>query len=146
MKHLALLAVIGILLTGCQPAPQKSEKSEKQADSTKAPKMQPADIQLALKKATALAEKRLAELNDLRQAKTMAVNKLEGDLRSQKLANAAFQNELKKISTNLMELTLTLKVEVQRRILLSEQLDAARMENKRLSAAIRRLEDKLQES
>ena len=83
-------------------------------------------------------KKRLAELNALRQAKAMAVNKLEDDLRRQKLANATLQNELKKISANQMELDNT---EVLRGVLLSAQLDIARMENKRLSDIIRRLED-----
>lgn len=146
MKHLALLAVIGIILVGCGPAPQKPEKDEKQAGDIKGPKMQPAHVQLALKKANALAEKRLAELNDLRRAKTMAVNKLEDDLRRQKLANATLKNELKKISANLMELNKPLDLVMKKRILLSAQLDIARKENKRLRDTIRRLENQLQES
>lgn len=146
MKHLALLAVIGIILVGCGPAPQRPEKDEKQAGDIKDPKMQLAHIQLALKKANALAEKRLAELNDLRRANTMVVNKLKDELRRQKLANATLNNELKKMRVDLMELNSTLKAEVPRRVPLPEQLAIARKENNRLSDTIRRLKDQLQES
>ena len=136
---MVLISVPVFITQATVPASWKTAY-EKQAGYIKVLKMQAAHIQLALKQANELAEKRLAELNDLRQAKTMAVNKLESKLRSQRLDNADLQNELKKLATNLMELEKTLKAELPR------PLDKVRKENVRLSDTIRRLKDQLQES
>ncbi|GAF88659.1 unnamed protein product, partial [marine sediment metagenome] len=142
---MVLIAVPVFITQATVPASWKTAY-DKQAGYINVLKMQAAHIQLALKQATTLAEKRLVELNDERQAKTMAVNKLEGDLRRQTMANAVLENRLNKIGTSLMAFEKTLKEEVARRVLVTKHLDAERLENNRLTTRSRRVEDQLQES
>lgn len=140
---MVLFAVPVFITQATVPASWKTAY-EKQAANIKVLMMTGSHTELALKQANALAAKRLAELNALRHAKDMAVNRLETLLRSEKSVNAELRSELKKFTANQMELNKTLKVEVQRRVLLSGQLDVARKENDRLEVASRRLEDQLQ--
>lgn len=142
---MVLIAVPVFITQATVPASWKTAYG-KQAGRIKVLEMQAAHIQLALRQANALADKRLAELTDLRTANTTEVNDLKADLRSAKLAYVSLDKDLKDIRLDLMRLQATLKGEVERRFLLAGQLDKARTENKELSIETRQLEDESQES
>lgn len=142
---MVLIAVPVFITQATVPASWKTAYG-KQAGRIKVLEMQAAHIQLALRQANALADKRLAELTDLRTANTTEVNNLKADLRSAKLAYVSLDKDLKDIKLDLMRLQTILKGEVERRFLLAGQLDIARKENNLLTNATRRLEDQLQES
>lgn len=142
---MVLIAVPVFITQATVPASWKTAYGE-QAGRIKVLEMQAAHIQLALRQANALADKRLAELTDLRTTNTTEVDDLKADLRSAKLAYVSLDKDLKDIKLDLMRLQTILKGEVERRFLLAGQLDIARKENNLLTNATRRLEDQLQES
>jgi hypothetical protein len=141
----AILVSVPVFVTQATVAPSWKVAYKNQANYIDVLTMQNAHVQLALKQANALAEKRLVALNDLRTAMNLAVSKLEVELRSQKSINAKQGNDLANLSVNLTELEKTLKREVERVVFYQKALETLRTEYDTLKSASIRTEDSLRQ-
>ncbi len=139
----AILVSVPVFVTQATVAPSWKVAYTNQANYIDVLKMQNAHVQLALKQANAVAEKRLVEMNRLRHDKDQAAVVSATELGNLQTKYADLLNQLRTITDNGLELRKTLEIEVKRRVFYAKALETARAEYTLLKSASIRTGDSL---